>query len=185
MRRRPSTFSSITSSRTRRCRRANAFRRAEPSHRARRSRGTARPCSYRRAHRTGGITSFLPCDSTSSAGGNGARSLARYFCFPHDLAPLLTLAVEVLGELLAPAGRGVQAMLGELGADLRIVQYFGELAIPEIKHLLRRLARRDEGVPVRRLEAGISQLRDGRHTRHRRRPLGAGRRKRAQLAGVD
>ena len=60
-----------------------------------------------------------------------------------------------------------------------------ELAIPEIEQILGRLARRDERVPVGRLEAGVARLRNGGHAGHHRRALGASGRERARLAGID
>ena len=107
------------------------------------------------------------------------------------LAALITrpqvsrLLADVRGELLARAGLRLEAVLEELLADVGGVQHLHQLAVPAIEDLRRRLAGRDERIPVGRLEAGIARLGDGRHVGQRRRAREAGDRERAQLAGVD
>src|SRR5258708_11792484 len=103
----------------------------------------------------------------------------------HDPAPLLAFAIDVACELLAGAGRRLQAVLGEIGIDPRILEHLHELAIPVVEDLDGRLAGCHERGPVDGFEVRIPGLRDGRHVAHEGRAPGARRRERAELPGLD
>ena len=76
-------------------------------------------------------------------------------------------------------------MLDELGFDRRIVQHFDDLAIPEIQNVDRRFARRDERVPVGRIESRIAGFRDCRNVGQRARAFDTRRGECPQFAGFE
>src|SRR5215475_11003681 len=102
----------------------------------------------------------------AACGAISSSSLDRDLRLAHNLAPLQALALDVLRQLIARARRRIQTVFRELRNDLRIVQDFRELTIPEIEQILGSLPGRDERVPVDRLEAGVAGLCNRRDAGH-------------------
>ena len=104
------------------------------------------------------------------------------------LTTLLQRSCSALMSAAKSAGVPPPALASSFAKRVVIALVFSALLISTESlstTLLRELRRPDDSVPLRRLEAGIAELRDRRHVRKRRDALRRSHRDRSELSGLD